>query len=145
MGPNSGMRTHPIGPRALGVALLLALGAGACAGSGPTASDAATEGGASDSGDAAAGTTCQGIRICIAVGEALDVCVSRGTPAAQATFNELLTCLRQQPAPGCTGADPSCTCPEECYADGYCLDQTAACLDASGATVDGVCEQYCGG
>jgi len=93
----------------------------------------------------AVGTTCQGIRICIAAGQSLDVCMARGTPAAQDTFGRLLTCLKQQPAPGCTGTDPACLCPEECYADGLCLDETAACLDTSGATSDGVCDQYGGG
>ena len=93
----------------------------------------------------AMGTTCQGIRICVAAGQSLDVCMARGTPAAQDTFGQLLTCLQRQPAPGCSGTDPACLCPEECYADGLCLDETAACLDTSGATADGVCDQYCGG
>lgn len=91
----------------------------------------------------ATATTCQGIRTCVAAGQSLDVCVARGTPAAQDTFNRLLSCLRQQPTPGCTGTDPACVCPEECYADGLCLNETAACLDTSGATTDGVCDQYC--
>ncbi|HEY4188118.1 MAG TPA: hypothetical protein VGP07_23785 [Polyangia bacterium] len=104
------------------------------------------DGGADGGGDVAvAGSSCQDIRVCLVVGQALDVCVARGTTAAQATFNGLLTCLRAQPMPGCTGTDPGCTCPEECYADGLCLDETAACLDMSAATVDGVCDQYCGG
>ena len=137
--------------RVAALALLLSLGAFACTANRRTDMDASpmdlgTEVGPLDVADNdATGTTCQGIRICIAAGQSLDVCVGRGTPAAQDTFNDLLTCLMQKPAPSCTGSDPSCTCPEECYADGLCLDETAACLDASGATADGVCDQYCGG
>jgi hypothetical protein len=71
------------------------------------------------------------------------VCIARGTPAAQATFNVLLGCLMMQPSPGCSGTDPGCTCPEECLADGFCLDETAACLDAAPGEHDGVCEGRC--
>ena len=143
-----GMRTRAAAPSfAVALALLVA---GACTANRRTdldgGPDAPVEGGPSDTVDNdAAGTTCQGIRICIAAGQALDVCVARGAPADQQTFNKLLTCLMAQPMPGCTGMDPACTCPEECYADGLCLDETADCLDTSGATADGVCDQYCGG
>ena len=149
------MGTPPHGlPRAASPALLvilLMLGAFACTTNRRTDMDASsvdmgTEVGPLDVADSdGTGTTCQGIRICIAAGQSLEVCVGRGTPAAQETFNKLLTCLMQKPAPNCTGSDMGCVCPEECYADGFCLDETAACLDTSGATVDGVCDQYCGG
>jgi len=143
------MATPPHGP-ALAGALALALAAAACTSNRRTdmdgAVDLATEAGPSDGSESDAGTmTCQSIRICIATGEPLDICVKRGSPAAQDTFNQLLACLMAQPTPGCTGTDSACICPEECYADGLCLDETAACLDMSGATVDGVCDQYCGG
>jgi len=138
--------------RLLGPAVLVAcFASSACTTSRRTDMDASSvdlgmEAGPVDVADNdATGATCQGIRICIAAGQSLDVCMSRGTPAAQDTFGKLLTCLRQQPAPGCTGTDPACLCPEECYADGLCLDETAACVDTSGATADGVCDQYCGG
>lgn len=146
------MRTSPKGwlrVRASLLLLALAVSALACTTSRRTDMDGSSvdlgmETGSLDVADNdATGTTCQGIRICIAAGQSLDVCVSRGTPAAQDTFNKLLTCLQQKPSPGCTGSDPPCTCPEECYADGYCLDETAACVEASGATADGVCDQYC--
>jgi len=144
------MRTPPHGPaRTAALALLLSLGAFACTTNRRTDLDASpldlgTEVGSLDAADSdGAGTTCQGIRICIAAGQSLDVCVGRGTPAAQDTFNKLLGCLMQKPAPGCTGSDMGCICPEECYADGYCLDETAACLETSGATADGVCMSYC--
>jgi len=131
------------------LALLLTVGAFACTTNRRTDLDASsvdvgTEVGPLDVANSdGAGMNCQDIRVCIAVGQSLDVCVGRGTPAAQDTFNKLLTCLMQKPAPSCTGSDLSCYCPEECYADGYCLDETAACLDSSGGTKDGVCDSYC--
>lgn len=146
------MRTFPTGLRLLVLtALASSLLSGACTTNRRTDMDGSSvdvgmEAGPVDVADNdAAGTTCQGIRICIAAGQSLDVCTARGTPAAQDTFGKLLTCVQRQPAPGCTGTDLSCLCPEECYADGLCLDETAACLDTSGATADGVCDQYCGG
>ena len=149
VGRNSWMRTSRTGlPRLLPVALLALA---ACTTNRRTdmdasSADVALDTAAVDVGDNdATGTNCQAIRFCIFGGQSLDVCVARGTLAAQDTFNKLLTCLRRQPMPACTGTDTSCTCPEECYADGLCLDETAACLDSSGATADGVCEQYCGG
>ena len=145
------MRTSATGLlRLLAPVLLLAgLAASACTTNRRTDMDASSVDQGMETGPVAvadndaAGTTCQGIRICIAAGQSLDVCLTRGTPAAQDTFNKLLTCLRQQPAPGCTGTDPACLCPEECYADGLCVDETADCLDTSAATADGVCDQYC--
>jgi hypothetical protein len=125
--------------------LTVAVGLAACGSGGGPHGDAGSDAGDVGGDAVVAGMSCQDIRVCLAVGQALEVCVGRGTAAAQATFNSLLTCLRAQPAPGCTGTDPGCTCPEECYADGLCLDETAACLDMSAATVDGVCDQYCGG
>jgi hypothetical protein len=151
------LATHP-GSLAFALALASAVAVGVLAPSCGSAArhDVADVGidaaGAADGGDDAAGgaagasgASCQAIRLCIAAGQALDVCQARGTDAAQATFNALLTCLRTQPTPPCTGTDMGCTCREECYADGLCLDETSACVASSGATADGVCVQYCGG
>ena len=143
------LATHP-GRLVFALALSSAVAAGVLAPSCGTAArhevadvgiDAA---GAADGGDDAAGgaggaavASCQAIRLCIAAGQALDVCLARGTDAAQAAFNALLTCLRTQPTPPCAGTDMSCTCREECYADGLCLDETSACVASSGATAAG--------
>lgn len=138
------MATPPHGRSFAGAALALAVTLAACSSSRRSdldgATDLAVEGGPSDGtqGDAA-GTTCQDIRICVALGGSLDTCVKRGTPAAQETFNTLLSCLTNQPTPGCMGTEPQCICPEECYGNGLCLDETGACLDMSGITDDAVC------
>jgi hypothetical protein len=127
------------------MALVLAGLLGACGASGPTTpSDGGDEAGDADATDASA-LSCQAIRLCVADGQGLELCMARGTPAAQTTFAALLTCVMAQPTPACTGTDLGCTCPEECYADGLCLDQAAACVDASGATADLVCQTFCGG
>jgi hypothetical protein len=119
----------------------------ACSGGGgkPSTKDAALD-------QAAAPLSCQDIRICVTQctdTTCLAACVARGTTEGQTAFNDLQTCLatldtRPTPTAPCSGVVPSCYCPEECYADGYCLDQVAACLAASPGTLsDMVCSGVC--
>lgn len=86
--------------------------------------------------------TCQGIRLCWTGGGNSTDCASRGTPDGKAAFQTLFDCLMSH----CSDLVASCICREACQQpDGYCLDQTDACLAASGTSVDAVCGQFCGG
>src|SRR5450631_651450 len=124
-------------------------GASACSSNGkPPGTDAGTGADTDVNGDGAVDTgspsllTCQGIRLCVTAGSDPDSCAARGTAEGQAAFQKLLDCL----TPLCPGLLRACTCRESCQQpDGYCLDQADGCVAASGATVDVVCGQYCGG
>jgi hypothetical protein len=134
----------------------VAVGAPACSSSGRSpATDAIDAADAADSADAAAvdaaddsdsstsqALSCQGIRLCMAAGSTAETCAMRATTLAQSTFQALLDCLNMH----CAGLATACVCQEECLQpDGYCLDETEACLAASGSNVDAICDQYCAG
>src|SRR5438128_7411647 len=113
----------------LGVAFCLAIG-GACSSS-------------TSSGDAAApALNCQGIRLCLAAGGTATDCSARGTAEGRAAFQTLFGCLMAH----CSDQSAACFCREACQQpDGYCLDETDACVAASSTDVDAVCGQFCGG
>ena len=92
--------------------------------------------------DAASPLNCQQIRVCLAAGGTATDCAARGTAEGRAAFQTLFDCLTTH----CSDQSASCFCLEACQQpDGYCLDQTDACLAASGMPADAVCGQFCGG
>jgi hypothetical protein len=121
----------------LSFAILLLAG---CAKSGAPAGDAGGAAGAE--GGAPTAWNCQQIRMC-ALGDACadDACVARcaahGSPAAQATFEELRACT----AKTCATGDINCACGEQCLADGHCLAEADACVGA--AASDDICDALC--
>ncbi len=123
---------------ALGLALL-AMGTLGCSTAAPS-NDAATSmtGDTAASPDAVAGT-CQSLRLCAfdcADDACVQACRGKGTPSAQAAFDELEACTAQ----ACAKGDVNCACGEQCLADGSCLAAVDACL---GNVADALCDNLC--
>jgi hypothetical protein len=96
-----------------------------------------------DGGAAAAGFTCQQIRMCVldcADDACVAACAGKGTPAAQADFEPLRACT----ATTCATGDVNyvnCACNEQCLAGGGCLHEADVCLGA--AATDLICDSLC--
>ena len=126
-----GMRFRPA-VHFFGVAFCLAM---ACSSNSGSSGD-----GGSDAPVAA--LDCQGIRLCLAKGGTAADCAARGTPEGRAAFQTLFECLTAH----CSDQSAACFCEEACHQpDGYCLDQTDACVAASKTDTDAVCGTFCGG
>ena len=127
----------------LGVAFCLAIGGWACSSSTTSPQHGGVDGPVEAGDDGAApALDCQGIRLCLSKGGTAADCAARGTAEAQAAFQPLYDCLTTN----CADLSTACFCREACQQpDGYCLDQTDACVAASKSPVDAVCGQFCGG
>ena len=138
-----GMRSQPA-VHFFAVAFCLAMiGGSACSSSSKPAQDAGVDLPVEAGTDGTApALDCQQIRVCMARGGTAADCAARGTAEAQAAFQTLLDCLTAN----CAEQSAACFCREACQQpDGYCLDQTDACVAASKTDVDAVCGQLCGG
>ena len=135
-----------------GVVFCLAVAGWACSSHGPSSKDGGADapaemgagGSAADTGAdvVAPALDCQGIRLCLSAGGTATDCAARGTAEARAAFQPLFDCLTAN----CPDQSAACFCREACQQpDGYCLDQTDACVAASKTDVDAVCGQFCGG
>jgi hypothetical protein len=84
------------------------------------------------------GTTCQTIRICVAMCADTDrecglACAAKGSPQAQEMFQAVANCTSQY----CPAADFNCGCEQQCFPAGNCLAETDAC--AAGVSDDQAC------
>ncbi len=138
--------------RRLLVALVLPAFLAACSGGGSRPKDAGADGMIADDAadqDGQGGLdlpvgqdTCQGIRACLwgcSTGNqtCIQGCIDKASPAAQALFLPLAACTVQY----CPAGDFTCSCDQQCYAEGNCLTETEACV--AGAAADLVCEELC--
>lgn len=84
--------------------------------------------------------SCNQIRICASsctTAACVDVCVKRGTAAAQGLFGDWAACVD----PMCSDpGDITCRCEASCYGGSDCESQTEAC---AGDEVDSVCDVLC--